>query len=100
MARLKDLGHSRLVVNSVALLARSFPLDVKMENRSGTNILEHKSRVTVQHLFTAAAAAARGGNLPNKNYQISHVGLVTAQGSFCEKDFIGLFYIITHVGEL
>lgn len=99
MTRLKDLGHSGLAVNSDALWAGSFPPDVKMENRSGTNILEHKSRVTVQHLFIAAAAA-RGGNLTNKNYQKSHVGLVTAQGPFCEKEFIGLFYIITHVGEL
>lgn len=72
-----------------------------MENISGTNITEHKSRVTVQHLFIAAmAVTARGGNLTNKNYKIGHAGLVTAQEPLCEKEFIGLLCIITHVGEM
>lgn len=68
MTRQKDLGHSGLAVNSEALRAGSFPPDIKMENISGTNIREHKSRVTVQHLFIAATVvAARGGNLTNKS---------------------------------
>lgn len=88
-------------MNSDGPRAGSFPLDIIMKNISGTNITEHKSRVTVQHLFIAVTVvAARGGNLTNKNYKIGHAGLGAVQKPFCEKEFIGRFCILTHAGEL
>lgn len=97
----KIWAPSGLTMNSDALRIGSFPPDVLMENMSDTNITEHKSRVTAQHQFiVVVVAAARVGNLTNKNHKIGHTGLVATHEPFCEKEFIGLFFIMTHAGEL